>query len=176
MPSAIGATGQKQLFVTPITEVAATDVEGVGTIRVEQDKIYRWVKNAETATTFSAGQVVAHVITAGTTAIQEVKQMATANLSFLAGVVMGTLVGSSYGWIQIWGTGSVSVSGATTGGTDIAAGDVLKGVNAAAHMVRDQAAGAATPPVGFRNVKILVSVTTTTTPAAALKAGEIRCL
>jgi hypothetical protein len=168
----------KSGFTSLVTESFTYDKEGVGVLRVENNKIYRFVKNAETDVTFSAGNMVSHVLTNGTTSLNSVKKAATANLGYLAGACVSTLEANTgtnpkiYGWILVQGIGSVSVSGATTGGTDIAAGDYLKGVNAQSYVVRD----AATSPIYGRNVQILTAVGTTTTPAAAAKDCFVRCL
>lgn len=166
----------KQLFQTALTDIKSTDVEGVGTLRYENEKIYRWVKNEEASTALTVGQLATHVIANGILLTTTVKQPATANLGFIGGVVVATsLTAGYYGWIQIYGpNSSVSVSGGTTGGTDIAAGDYLKGVNSAGHAIRDTTIGGT--PAFRRNLVILESVTTTTTPAAALKKAFINCL
>lgn len=164
----------KGIHIAPLDAVFATDPgQLVGNIRYEDDKTYRFVQNAETNITFSAGDIVAHVLTNGTTSTRTIKQVVTANLGYLAGKVEApSLKPSSYGWIQINGEGNCSVSGATTGGTNIAAGDYLKGVNAANYVVRD----AATQGLYRRSIQVLTAVATTTTPAAALKACYISCL
>lgn len=157
-----------------VDQVKSTDVEGVGNVRTIGEKVYRWVLNADAAADLTAGQTAYHKISDGSLIFQKVYQCLTANLSVLAGIVQGTLTHGLYGWVQCLGYCSVSVSGATTGGTDIAAGDYLKGVTAASHMVRDAAATG--QPTFPRGVQILAAVGTTTTPAAALVAGFVRAL
>ena len=157
-----------------VTVVKTTDVEGVGSVRTIGEKLYRWVKNADAAVDLAVGDAAYHKITDLTTVAQNVYQCLTANLSLLAGFAAGAITHGTYGWVQIYGPGSVSASGATTGGTVVAAGDWLKGVNTANYMVRD---GASTAQATFnRCVQTLVAIPTTTTPAAALVAGFIRCL
>jgi hypothetical protein len=157
-----------------VDQVKSTDVEGVGNLRQIGEKTYRWVKNADAAVDFVAGEAAYHKITDTTTLKQNVYQALTANLAFLAGIVQGALTHGSYGWIQVLGPCSISVSGATTGGTDIAAGDWLKGANTKSYLVRD---GASTAQATYaRAAQTLVAVGTTTTPAAALVAGFISAL
>jgi len=159
---------------TTVDLVRSTDVEGVGSLRTIGEKVYRWVKNADAAVDFIVGEATYHKISDGSLMQTLVYQCLTANLSVLAGIAQGLLTHGSYGWIQVLGPCSVSASGATTGGTAIAAGDWLKGVNTANYMVRD---GAATAQATFnRCVQTLVAIATTTTPAAALVSGFVRCL
>lgn len=168
---------QKQLFSTKLTQSYTSDPEGdVGKLRYEDDgRIFRFVKNAESATALTLGQACCHTISDLTDMCKNVKIPLTANLGALAGIVMATdgIAAGSYGWIQVFGlNASVSVSGATTGGTNIAAGDYLKGADTKAYLVRD----AATQRLYRNGVQILTAVTTTTTPAAALVAGFITCI
>lgn len=168
---------QKQLFSTKLTESYLTDPEGdVGKLRYEDDgRIFRFVQNAEASTALTLGQVCCHTISTTTSVFTTVKIPLTANLGTMAGVVMATngIAASSYGWIQVFGANaSISVSGATTGGTDIAAGDYLKAANGVAYAVRD----AATQKLYKNGVQILTAVATTTTPAAAHKPGIVACI
>jgi hypothetical protein len=164
----------KSIWNTAITDTRPTDVEGVGRLRLEGESIYRWVKNEEQSTALTKGQAVVHTPGNGADYLNFVKQPTTATLMELGGIVMApSLPAGHYGWIQVFGyNASVSVSGATTGGTDIAPGDYLKCVNAAGHMVRDTT----TTPSFQNTVKILEAVETTTTPAPAYKKGFIRCI
>lgn len=177
--------GLKHIFQTTLTDVKTRDKEGVGRERLESNgHRYRWVQCAEAAATdFVAGQVAFHKISDGEDMLKKVYVALTANLSVMAGVVMGALEGGgtdvatntepSFGWVQTFGYNtSVSVSGATTGGTDIAAGDYLKGITAVKHVIRD----AATQSLYRRNIQILEALGTTTTPAAGFKKAFVNCL
>ncbi len=42
-------SGMKKIFVTKLTDVKTTDVEGVGTIRFEGNKVYKWITYSEEA-------------------------------------------------------------------------------------------------------------------------------
>lgn len=177
----------KNLWQTRITDTATKDLEGVGRLRTEADgKMYRWVQLGEAdGTDMTVGQVLFHKLSETTDMFKKGYQCLTANLSVMGGVIMATTLegGSSltdatnlnkgFGWIQVKGEcASVSVSGATTGGTALAAGDYLKGVTGVAHVVRD----AASPATYIRNIQILEAVATTTTPAPGFKAGLVNCL
>lgn len=162
----------KTLFQTDLTDISSTDVEGVGTLRWVGDNLYRWVQNAEAATALTVGQVCCHDISDGADMLESVEIPATADLGALAGVVMATsLTAQYYGWIQVLGyTASVSVTNTTN--VAVAAGDYLKGVNAAAYATRD----AATQPLYVRNIQVLEAYATHTTPSATFKKGLINCL
>jgi len=167
----------KQTFFSRLEESKATDVDGVGRIRVGDDgKMYRYVKNAESATALTLGQVCCYTLSEGIDMFKSVKIPLTANLSLLAGVVMATdgIAAGEYGWIQVLGeNASISAIGATTGGADVAAGSFMKPANAVAHLVYDTTSGAA---AYRRQIQLLASIGTTTTPAAGYKAGVISCL
>lgn len=176
----------KHIFQTALTDAKTRDLEGIGRERQEADgSKYRWVQMKEAAATdFTVGQIAFHKISDTSDMLKNVYIGLMANLSVMAGVVMAsTLYGggtdtlnntyASFGWVQIFGyTASISISGATTGGTDVAAGDYLKGVNSAKHVVRDAAVQAAYK----RNIQALEAVGTTTTPAAGFKKGLVNCL
>lgn len=165
----------RDMFYTRLTESSTTDKEGVGRLRIEDDgKIYRWVKNAESATAVTVGQAVCHTISELGDFYKSVKIPLTANLSALGGIVVSTsIAAASYGWIQVLGyNASISAIGATTGGADVAAASYLKGSNAAAHLVYDTTGTSAYR----RYVQLLESIGTTTTPAAAAYKGVINCL
>jgi hypothetical protein len=173
----------KMIWQTKLTEAYDEDLEGVGSVRWEGDACYRWVKNEDASNALSYGQAAYHALANTTNFLKYVKQAATANLSALGGIVMATAglaanTGTNpkiYGWIQVFGyAASVSVSGQTTGGSDLAVGDFLKGVNSANHFVLDATTG--TAPTYSRTVRLLEAVGTTTTPAAAYKKALIQCL
>jgi hypothetical protein len=166
----------KQVFgIGGLTETNTKDPgNDVGRIRIEDGNIYRLVQNKEASAALTVGQLAFHKLSDGATMLKKVYKCLTANLSVCGGVVLATsLAAAEYGWVQCYGyNASVSVSGATTGGADIAVGGYLKGVDANAHAVLDHA----TSPTYQRTLRALQTVTTTTTPAAALIAAEIRCI
>lgn len=180
----------KHIYSTALTDTAVWDKEGIGRIRYEDDgSVYRWVWNKEAAATdFTIGQVAFHKISDGADMLKYVYIGLTANLSVMGGVVLAsTLYGGAtyasnsnttntykgFGWLQVHGySASVSMSGATTGGIAVAAGDYLKGVDSAKHVVRD----AATQPLYKKTIQTLEAIGTTTTPAAGFKKAFVTCL
>lgn len=170
----------KQLFQTAITDIV-TDAtiasqEGLGQLRYENRHIYRFVQNVETAVDFVLGDLVVHELTTGVNFCNTVKRPVTNNLDVLAGVVQGNLSRLLYGWILIKGVGSVNLSGNTTGGLNVIAGDILKAVNAQKYAVLDVQGAGGSPPTFTRYIQALTAVPTTTTPAAALVNGYVNCL
>lgn len=165
----------KHLFSAKLTDSLASDPDNsLGKLNYQEQGIYRFVQNADTVT-LALGDVAFHKLSDLSAMHQKVYQALTANLGVMAGVVVATagLTTLQYGFVQVFGyNGSVSVSGATTGGTNIAAGDYLKGVNTQNYTVRD----AAVQPQYKRTIQILTAVATTTTPAAALQPGFISCI
>ena len=97
----------KVLFETALTDVKSTDVEGVGTLRYEDEKVYRWVKN-HAATVIAAKAPVCYDAGAvGTIALfDSVETPVTADLMLSAGVAMTAFAisgGVCYGWTQVQG-------------------------------------------------------------------------
>lgn len=167
-----------QKFVSSLRYVdskTTDDDNAAGKLQWEENKAYRLVKNAEASTAFVLGDAVYHKLSDGADMSKNAYIALTANLSVLAGIVVATngIAAASYGWVQVFGMNdTINVSGATTGGTNIAAGDYLKGVTAVTYLVRD----AATQPAYKRTVQAVTAVGTTTTPAAARIRGFISCL
>jgi len=168
----------KLLFATQnVTDTRDTDVEGVGTLRWDGDKCYRWVANATTDVSFTVGEVVCHDITNTSTMMQTIIKPATADLSMLAGVCVSNIASSTgtnpkrFGWIQVFGyCATVSVINLTD--ATPAAGDYMKAVNAQTYLTKD----AATQASYRRTVQTLEAIATHTTPAATSKKGFVNCL
>lgn len=166
------------LFVTKeVTQVSASDLEGVGRVRWKDGKCYRWVKNGEAATAFAIGSVVTHKYGDDADTFKTAYAPATANLSLLAGVCISAIPAQSYGWIQIWGYNAVtSVRKENSDGADLALGDALVGVDGVLHANRAAAAGAAAHP---RHVVVAASVakqTGSVASAVVTTKSYVRCL
>lgn len=170
----------KLIWRSQLVQVSDNDLDGVGNVRQSGGDVYRYVQNKDAGVALALGDIAYHKFSDGANMTKYVYQALTANLSVMAGVVVGTdglaaytTTSVSCGWIQIFGyNGSVNVSGGTIGGTNIVAGDYLKGVNVASYSVRDSV----TQAMYARNIQILEAVTTTTTPIAAVKKGFINCI
>lgn len=102
--------GIKKIFATKLTEVATTDKEGVGTIRFEGNKVYKWVKLQNTTATVAvaAGDAVAYNAATGHSVNQVVSDLSDADaIPVCAGLVQAAIAGvlatAYYCWIQIKG-------------------------------------------------------------------------
>jgi hypothetical protein len=119
------AAGMKKVFRTALTDIKTTDFEGVGTLRFEGDKVYKWVQFSGT-TAVTAGKMVCYNLTAGANLYGVVVDGANSNLGAgIAQVSIGTGT-VYYGWIQV--QGFAVFAGTTTG----AAGNPLSTVGATA--------------------------------------------
>lgn len=164
--------GFKTIFRTQITDVASTDLEGVGRLRWEDDKCYRWIQNTITNYTPAIADLVCHTFTDGALALTEISKPATATLGLLAGIVMGPLAANTgtlplcYGWIQVYGPNSqVNVTPVNTQTTAApVAGNSLIAVNGATYAATGQAMG--TAAVYRRTLELLDSVAGSTTVQA----------
>lgn len=163
---------EKQLFVTKdITQVSASDLEGVGTVRWKGGKCYRWVQNKHTVAT-AIGDLVFHSYANGATFLMKVYDGATNDLGAMAGVAVSVIAVDGYGWIQANGVNeAVSVLKSNTA---IAIGDKLKGVEAKFYGVQMVAMGAAA--VHERYIEAMATLVTTGASATATIRGFVRCL
>jgi hypothetical protein len=107
------ANGIKKVFITALTDVKTVDKEGVGTLRFEGARVYKWVQFSGT-TAVAAGSVVCYVPTSGLNLNETSVDGANSNLG--AGVSQAAVAAGTvqYGWIQIEGVATVTF---TTGGT-----------------------------------------------------------
>ncbi len=103
-------SGFKRVFLTPLTAVETTDKEGVGTLRFEGNKIYKWVKLLNTSATVAgaAGDAVAYNALTGHSLSEVVSDIDDAEAApigagILTAAVAGVLATAYYIWIQIKG-------------------------------------------------------------------------
>lgn len=137
----------KTLFETKLTDIKSTDVEGVGTLRYEDNgNVYRWVKN-EGSSALTAKQPVCYDVSdVGTIALfQTVLTPATDDLMMAAGIAV-TAIGASgaicYGWVLAQGYAKDSRVLAVSG-TAVAVGDQLIPADGATTLTRTVAVGTA---------------------------------
>jgi hypothetical protein len=163
----------KVIYQTQVTEYKATDVEGVGRLRTVADKIYKWVKN-EAGEACVAGRVYFYgTATVACTSIYKMNQTDKGtNLALMAGVAMSAIPDGQYGWIQVYGANQ-SVAGYASGGTAIAVGMDLIGVNDQTYVVAGSASG--TAPAYARGITAMEALASSVTVATALD-SFIRCL
>lgn len=111
---------KRSIFITRLTDVADTDLEGVGTIRRENNKQYKWVKYKTAAGPVAAvaNQMAYYYAPGGVSAGSYTD--VTSDLSDSAGVAAGMLLSAptdgQYCWIQTKGPATLAL--ALTAGAD----------------------------------------------------------
>ena len=144
--------------------------ETLGELRWVDNLCYRWIKNLEASTDFTANTVVCHDLSLASDAIEQGALIpVTADLGYMAGVPMSAIPFGGCGWIQVSGY-NVSVSALNASGTTYAIGDYMKAANTLTTLTVD----AATQPLYKRNIQILEAVATVTTTLIA--AAAYKCL
>lgn len=100
----------KTIFRTALTAVESTDIEGVGTLRFENSKVYKWVRLQNTTATVAgaAGDAVAYDNEDGHLNSHVVVDCSDAStIPVGAGMLLATVTGTAgtayYCWIQIKG-------------------------------------------------------------------------
>lgn len=129
------AGGLRKVFATGLTETSLTDIEGVGTVRFENKRWYKWVKYDDGAEDLDivAGDVLVYVAESGYAASVVTADFSDGDvLPIGAGLAVGTVtITATYMWMQFKGlatlaldaTGSAPADGdaicaATNGGTN----------------------------------------------------------
>jgi hypothetical protein len=136
----------KKVFQTKLTDTRATDVEGIGVIRFEGAKIYKWVSyNAGTGTV--AAVAGSGCVYHGDDAVVA-NSAADVTMDYTdgligAGVLQAIIATTEFGWIQIKGI-AVMVPSFTAG----ADGDRMTPIGAADGAFDVIVTGALTNPVG----------------------------
>lgn len=118
----------KVLFEVALTDYDDVDVEGVGTLREEGNKVYKWVENISASAALVAGQPVCYDVSLAATPaamFQGVLQAeAAADIEFFAGIAMSAIPFGEYGWIQVQGV-SITALCINSDSVAVAAGDTL---------------------------------------------------
>lgn len=104
------ALGAKKTFLTKLADVNSTDKEGVGVLRWEGNKCYKYVKHMHTGATVAGAigdAVVYFAVTGGVDQRVVVDDTDADPVPHGAGILMGVIVGTDavaeYCWIQIKG-------------------------------------------------------------------------
>jgi len=163
---------QKELFQTPsLTDVSASDLEGVGTLRWDGANCYRWVKNLTTSVT-EVGEVVFHDMSAytGPTLVESVLICKDEDLGMMAGICMSIMAVNGFGWVQVFGV-CTSVIVAENVTTVTAIGDYLIGVEDKVSLTLD----ASVQPQYLRNIQALAALGSSVTTTSMLVC-QVNCL
>lgn len=119
----------KKVFQTKLTDTAATDIEGIGVLRFEGAKVYKWVsynQGGDVVAAVADEVVVYHGDNAvAIDAAADVTMDITDGL-ITAGVLQAVIADGEFGWIQIKGV--AILNSVLSGGVD---GDQLTSVGAA---------------------------------------------
>ena len=113
--------GLKQVYVTALTETSLTDLEGIGTIRFQNGKWYKWVKYDDGTADLDivAGDFLNYLASTGyaTNVVVADTADADATTPFGAGVAVAAVtVTNTYMWIQIMGLVTLSLDPTGTPG------------------------------------------------------------
>lgn len=125
------ASGAKKIFLTKLTDINSTDKEGVGCLRWEGNKCYKYVKFLNTTATVAgaAGNTVVYTAVDGYDDNEVCMDVSDADaIPIPAGQVLATITGTAgtayYGWIQIKGFATHSSTlAASLDGTPAAVAD-----------------------------------------------------
>lgn len=125
--------GIRQVWTVPIEEFRINeDVEGVGVIRFEGDRIYRWVCNKH-GSDLAIGAPVCYKMSQGRSMYRNVYQPVSADINTYAGSAMSAIPTLKWGWIQIEGYFASNVL--SIGKTDITAGIIAQPADTVDYLV-----------------------------------------
>lgn len=112
-PGSGGDSGLKKIFVSGLTETSLIDLEGIGTIRFEGSKVYKWVKYNDGSANLDivSGDSLVYVAESGYAAAVVTADVSDGDtLPIGAGLAVGTVtVDATYMWIQIKGLATLSL-------------------------------------------------------------------
>ncbi len=117
-------SGAKKTFLTRLTDTRATDAEGVGCLRWEGNKCYKWIlyNNGAGTVTSVAGYFAYYYGVSGDAGDGDGYEDSTVTMDYDdsfgvgAGVFQVEIADGEYGWIQIQGPATLAI--AAEGGAD----------------------------------------------------------
>ena len=111
-------SGMKRVFLTPLDAVSTTDKEGVGTLRWEGNKCYKYMQYIEgtAAVDGVAGEVAYYYEDSGPIDNKVSSDISDCTGDVGAGVLQAAMSDLEYGWFQIKGPATLSI--ALTAGAD----------------------------------------------------------
>ena len=101
----------KKIFLTKLTDIKTTDVEGIGTLRFEGNKVYKWIVYSEAVAAIAgvAGEV-AYYVTIDGYKFHQVTSDLDVSSQIGAGVLQAALAEGEFGWIQIKGLATLTIA------------------------------------------------------------------
>lgn len=116
-------SGIKKVFITPLTDNSSTDKEGVGTIRFEGNKVYKYVKvlNISATVAGAVGDMVSYglALMASSTVVTDStdSQAKPVGAGMLLAAVAGVPGTAEYVWVQTKGPATaLSIAGTAADG------------------------------------------------------------
>ena len=109
----------KKVFITKLTDTSKDDLEGIGVIRFEGAKVYKWISYNKGAGSVAAVANEVVVYHGDNAVVIDSAADVTMDISdgvVTAGVLQAVIVDGSFGWIQIKGV--AILNSALTGGAD----------------------------------------------------------
>lgn len=109
-------TGFKHTFATPLTETSSSDKEGVGAIRVQKNRVYKWVKFVANGVQAVVGNLAYYNGSAGYGNHEVTGHRASGVVA--AGVFVSVPADGEYCWVQIKGpvTANQAIGGTPSAG------------------------------------------------------------
>lgn len=100
--------GIKQMFPDKVTDYSATAQNGIGVLRFEGDKVYRYIKAHSdlTGDALAARNLVSYIVNAAAGTNGFIVTNKSADVNTTAGVAVSAIPESYYGWIQVGGPAS----------------------------------------------------------------------
>ena len=143
----MGNESMKKVFVTKLTETSSKDLEGIGVIRFEGAKVYKWVsynKGTDSVTAVIGNAVYYH----GDNAVvidsaADVTMDLTDSDGLCAGILQSIIADGEFGWIQIKGVAVMNIAfkAGADGNAMTAVGAATDGELDVAALVTDAYAG-----------------------------------
>lgn len=113
--------GIKQAFLTKLTDIDTKDVEGIGSLRIEGSKVYKYclIKNTTATVAGAAGSLVAYFAGTGYGTSRVVVDLTDADtIVVCAGALLATVTGTAgtsyWGWVQV--VGAITLDTAVSSG------------------------------------------------------------
>ena len=120
----MGNESVKKVFQTPLDATAVTDVEGIGVIRFEGARVFKWVKynsGGDAIACVVGGMTYYHgddgvVLDSAAEVTSDLSSSGAAGAEIGAGVAQAIIATGEFGWIQIKGIAILAVT--LSGGVD----------------------------------------------------------
>lgn len=105
-------SGIKKVFQGPLDQMDDTDKEGVGTLRFEGNKVYKYLNltNGSGNVAVAAGDVVFYTSADQIAATPDLTDVVGCAAGVAQGAVAQSTTGGKYGWVQVRGVAQLSTN------------------------------------------------------------------